>query len=178
MIRVLLLFIFAVGGGLFSYVFFHLGGNLPVQVEFQTISPLHLYYEDHIGPYHKINDSLISFEQKLNKRGLFCEKTFGEYLDDPSSVDEDRLRSQIGCIVSSKTKKTYLGSEFKTRLIPSQKVIYAKFEGAPSIGPMKVYPKARQFAVDQRVEIVDSVFEMYSILRDNSVVTEYLFFLK
>lgn len=178
MIRVLLLFFLAAGAGLFSYVYFHLGGHKEVEVEFQSIPQIHLFFKDHTGPYHKINDQLEAFEDQLSKKGIFCEKTFGEFLDDPNFVDEDRLRSQIGCVVSEKARQTYLGDEFQYRRIPSQKVVFAKFDGSPSIGPLKVYPKARQFAADQRVQIVDSVFEIYTILRDNTVVTEYIFFIK
>lgn len=177
MIKWIFLSIVAIGTGLGIYLFLHLGAFKEVTVEAQIFPALHLAYKEHRGPYHEINAPLSDLEILLKKNGITCKKTFGHFLDNPATVDADRLRSHIGCVISKDEQQIVKNSltVFSTKDIPSKKVIYARFLGSPAIGPMKVYPKVREFADHQRMALMPDVMELYTVQRDGRVITEYLF---
>lgn len=179
MIKWAFLSIITIGTGFGLYLFIHLGAFRDVFVEAQVYPDLHVVWQEHRGPYHEINGPLMKMETALREDGIACKKTFGHFLDNPSTVDEDRLRSRIGCVISKQNSQDLENSDsqFSLKTYPSQKVIYARFKGSPAIGPMKVYPKVRDYADNKRVALKPDVMELYTVQRDGQVTTEYLFVL-
>ncbi len=178
MIKWFFLSILAIGSGLGAYLFVHLGAFKDVTIEVQMYPDFYVIYTKHRGPYHEINGSLIQLEKQLRNEGIACKKTFGHFLDDPAVVDADRLRSHIGCVISKENQQQLKNSEppqWFTQVFSLNKVIYSRFQGSPAIGPMKVYPKVREFADKQRVALRPDVIELYTVQRDGQVITEYLF---
>lgn len=178
MIKWFLLFILGVGTGLGIYLFIHLGAFKKVYVEVQQFPSYYTAYKIHRGPYHEINSMLTSIETQINKMGMRCKSTFGHFLDDPATMDADRLKSHVGCVVSEEVFKALSANhpeDFKLVLQPTMKVVYARFQGSPAIGPMKVYPEVNKFADRQRVQLRPDVIEIYNIQRNGDVTTEYLF---
>lgn len=155
-------------------LYFNLGGHKEVLLEENFQSPgMHVIYKMHSGPYHKILGTIETVENWATANNIPCRKTFGEYLDDPHSADESRLRSNGGCVVSQPAAN--LPEGFEQRFIEPAKYLKATFEGAPSIGPFKVYPKAEQWAKENRLTFAGPIIEIYTILGPKTVVTEYLF---
>ncbi|MCB0407759.1 MAG: hypothetical protein KDD34_06095, partial [Bdellovibrionales bacterium] len=72
----------------------------------------------------------------------------------------------------------YLPPPLEYKSIPSQEIIYARFMGSPAIGPMKVYPAAEGFALEQRRKLKGPTLEIYTVQRNSNMTTEYLFFLE
>lgn len=165
-------FLFWVG----LYLFLYLGFSKPVTVEVSQFPPMTLIYKEHIGGYHKINPTIESVEKAMRDRGVHCSATFGEYLDDPNEVDEDRLKSNAGCVFFESSEfidNLELEDDLKKKRIDERKVVLARFQGSPSIGPMKVYPKINEVIHDQRLVRDGPIVEVYEIQGDQ-VTTTYL----
>lgn len=159
--------------GLATYLYFYLGVSKPVEVAIQEKGAIYLLYSKHTGAYHKINATIEKVEAWARANGVLCRQTFGEFLDDPQAVDEDRLRSHAGCVLNqplgSIAHEPFIYEERK----PGRYAV-AEFTGSPAIGPMKVYPKVRKFLDQERLRSSAPVVEVYTI-NGNSVRTEYLF---
>lgn len=165
-------FIFWVG----LYLYIYLGFSKPVTVEVTRFPAMTLIYKEHIGAYHKIGPVIESVEKALQDRGVRCSATFGEYLDDPNEVDEDRLKSYGGCVFFESSEfidNLELENGLQKKHIEERKVVMARFQGSPSIGPMKVYPKIDEVVHDQRLARNGAVIEIYEIQGDQ-VTTTYL----
>jgi len=153
------------------YLYVYLGGWRDIEVS-QTVFPeMHLLYVEHKGPYHQIEGSIERVEKWAKENGIACPKTFGEFLDDPSVVDPDRLRSNAGCVLHQ-TVTPSDGLLFRTQ--PSLLFVTAEFSGSPAIGPWKVYPKMTEYAETHRLVRASNVFEVYTLLGDGKMSTRYL----
>ena len=158
-----------------TYLYFYLGAYHPVDLKIETRGPWILLYKTHLGPYYKLNSTLQQVEAFAKAQNLDCSVTFGEFLDDPQSADEDRLRSHVGCLLPTKPEpslQTPQGYTLEER--PSKEYVVGKFSGAPSIGPYTVYPKAYEFISQQRLKQSGYVIELYR-LHENAIETEFLF---
>ena len=153
-------------------VYYRLGAYKDVTITYQSYPELHLLYKEHHGPYHKINDVIVDVEAWASAHNISCTKTFGEYIDDPRTVEERRLRSNGGCILDSAFETN---DQYKYKHIDTQKYVLAKFDGAPSISPFKVYPKVENFIKENNLVQVGTTIEVYSILNERTAHTEYLF---
>ncbi len=160
---------------LVAYLYFYLGVFLPVQVVTGERGPFTLVYMNHTGAYHQIGPVIQEVEKWASENKLRCELTFGEYLDDPAAVDQDRLRSRGGCAFSEKPKlQTALPEGFHTEDRAKKNYAIGTFDGGPSVGPFKVYPKVREYIQTQRLKQAGPVIETYFI-RGEKVTTEFLF---
>lgn len=158
------------------YLYIYLGLAKPVSLEVTMFPPLTMIYQEHIGAYHHIGPVIAEVEKKLQDRGISCATTFGEYLDNPNEVEADRLKSLGGCVFFESAdfiKNLKLENELKTKQIEERKVVQARFQGSPSIGPMKVYPKINEVIHDQRLVKNGPLIEIYEIQGDQ-VTTTYL----
>jgi effector-binding domain-containing protein len=170
--RKLLFFILSSVAVFAATVFFRLGGHKPVALNLEERTEMHFLYKEHFGAYHKINDVLTQVEAYAAKNNIPCPQTFGEYLDDPRMIEERRLRSNGGCVLTA-TAGASDGYLYKT--IPARQWLVAKFEGAPSIGPMKVYPKAEEYMKEHGFKLSGPVIEVYTVKGAQEARTEYLF---
>lgn len=157
------------------YLCVHLGAFEPVDIDEEVRGPLYVLYSDHQGAYYQISEVISRVEGAAKLAGAACAKTFGEYFDDPSVVEEDRLRSRGGCIATEPFGKTPEG--LHTDQIPDSRYVVAHFSGSPAIGPWKVYTKVHRYLLHHRLKAVEETIEIYS-LHDNEITTEYLFPLK
>jgi AraC family transcriptional regulator len=175
--------------GLCGYLYWHLGGWKEVSVAKTQYSELYMLSKSHMGPYHKIVPVIQEVETWAKANSIECKKSFGEYLDKPDQVEEIRLRSKGGCLLSAAEFEQLknLGTEntrFKINLPegfelshrPAAEYIVASFEGSPGIGPMKVYPKVEQFMTANNLKSASSSIEIYEI-KDGprNMTTTYLF---
>jgi effector-binding domain-containing protein len=154
-----------------------IGAFKEVTVTMEEQGPFKVVSRKHEGAYHKIVGTIEAVEKWAKANGEACKDSFGEFLDDPKVVDEDRLRSNAGCVVEKDwTTGLPEGSEFRT--LPRRQYVVAKFDGAPGIGPLKVYPRAFR-EIEERQKTLDGpIIEMYEILPGEKVLTTYLFPIK
>lgn len=151
----------------------HLGIFRPVEIETGVRPAMGLLYKDHIGPYHKINSAISAVETWAKENKIDCSLTFGEYFDDPGAIEEVRLRSRGGCVLSA--KPIQFPSDFKYEDSPESRAVVAKFSGAPSIGPYRVYNNVTEYMTDARMTGNGPSREVYQILSDNQINTTYYF---
>jgi effector-binding domain-containing protein len=161
---------------LLVYLYYHLGAHKSVSLELKEQGPFLMVYKEHIGPYHKIVPLIEEVEKWAKSKGESCTKSFGEYLDDPKIVEQERLRSHAGCIISKNI--TDLPDGYQIQELPKQLFLYGVFDGSPAIGPYKVYMKAAKFMNEKGYIPNGSVTEIYEILSGNKMVTEYYFKIK
>ena len=160
------------------YMYFRLGMNKDVALEAKEAGPFKILYMKHTGPYFNIAEKIELVEKWAKANGITCEKTFGQYLDDPQSVDEDRLQSQGGCIIDELPSGVTLQAEMVVGELPRRKYLVANFDGAPSVGPYAVYPKAFDWIAKNSSSVDGPIVEIYTIVSDKEVTTEYLFPIK
>ncbi|MFZ3230574.1 MAG: GyrI-like domain-containing protein [Pseudobdellovibrio sp.] len=178
--------IFALGIGLLIfalYLFQYTGAFKAVTVELDQRPELTIIYKDFMGPYHKIVSTIEEVETYAKTKGLKCRLSFGEYFDNPDTVEEGRLRSRGGCVIDPLVAderttfekiKSDLPKDFKADTLPAMKAVVALFSGAPGIGPLKVYPKASEFIEKQHLVKKGNVIEIYEIFDSKSVQTTYI----
>tara|TARA_Y100000817_G_C16738970_1_gene491536 strand:- start:82 stop:633 length:552 start_codon:yes stop_codon:yes gene_type:complete len=130
-------------------------------------------YKDYVGPYHKVLPLFEEVELAVKNLGNSCSKTYGVYLDDPDEVDADRLRAKIGCIVETEVKDLPEGLKFET--VGPAPFLKLSFDGSPAAGPLKVYPKADQWILNQGLPKYEFVLEIYISGPNDEYVTEYYF---
>lgn len=164
---------FATVAGIGIYLFFYLGGYKGVTLTETNYQSLNLVFKEYTGPYHQISPVIEAVEKLAERLGHNCQRTFGEYLDDPAKVDEGRLRAIGGCVVDREIKGLPEGFHFK--IIEARPVLKAEFRGAPSIGPFKVYPKAMDHIAAQRLKVAGPTLEIYQLLPEGGFLTEFLF---
>lgn len=157
-----------------TYFAFYLGAFKPVAIDMGEFGPLNLVYKNHLGAYHKIVPLIESVEQWVKTQGEACNQSFGEFIDDPKQVEQERLRSHAGCVLK-KPINTPLPPEFEQRTIPLQFFIRAHFGGSPAIGPYKVYLKVQNLMSEKGLVPNGPVFEIYEILPDQKMITTYYF---
>lgn len=157
-----------------GYLLFYVGAFKPVVISEKQAGPFILLYKDHVGPYHKIVPVIEEVETWAKENGIDCKLSFGKYLDDPNSVEEARLKSIGGCILTAAIT-TALPEGFKTETQPEAQFVVATFEGSPGIGPMKVYPKVFAYFEDQRIARGDYTLEIYEVHSQQAMTTTYYF---
>jgi len=172
MIKWFLLTIAAAAASLAIYLFFYLGMNKPVEITQESRPAMSLLFKDHLGAYHQIGAALQEVEAWAFKNKLDCSLTFGEFLDDPKAVDQDRLRSRAGCLL--KEPLTIPIEPYTYAEHPARQYVVARFNGAPGIGPFKVYPRVLEYFEEHRLRQAAPVIEVYSI-NGTQVTTEFLF---
>jgi len=91
--------------GIAGYFFWYLGAFKPVELLEKPVGPLHLIYKKHVGPYHKIVSTLDEVEKWAKENQVPCGRTFGEFLDNPNTVEEGRLRANCGCVIESENEQ-------------------------------------------------------------------------
>ncbi len=153
---------------------FRLGSFKTVTITQGPYGPLKVVFKKHVGAYDKIVPVIEEVERWAKANGEPCKLSFGEYYDDPDRVATDRLRSNGGCLVEKKWDFV-LPAGFGYREIPSHQFVIATFDGAPSIGPIKVYPKVDEYMKAHSLEKAGPTFELYEILPGEQVKTTYIF---
>ena len=120
---------------------------------------------------------MIEDEAWAKSIGEKCAISFGEYIDNPETTDEDRLRSRGGCVLSSAEvlNGKSLPAGYSIANYDKRLAVVATFGGSPSIGPWKVYPKAKEFIEAERLSIAGPVLELYEVLSPTTGRTRYVF---
>lgn len=159
-------------------LFFRLGGHKRVDLEVKQVPVTAALYISHLGPYHKVNSSIVKVEEWALANNIPCLRSFGYYIDDPNTADETRLRSEVGCLlegISSVSLNKNLPEWLQLKTFSEGSYLVAEFEGAPSIGPLKVYPAVREYLKENKLKQVLPPIEIYSATSDTAAKTEYRF---
>ena len=162
--------------GLVLSLVIKLGGFKSVEISEVEAGPWKIVYKQNLGAYYKIAPVIDEVEKVVRAHGDACRLTFGQFLDDMDRVAEDRLHSNGGCIVEQ--NPTQLPPDYLVGEIPRAHFVLGEFAGAPSIGPMKVYPKVKNYLAAHRLIQDSAVIEVYQVMDDQTVHTKYYFSIK
>jgi len=173
----ILVFIAALLSGLAIHLYLHLGFTEEVNVLGLKKISFHLFAKRHVGAYYQINATISEVEKWAINNDIPCKATFGYYLDNPKTTDEDRLRSEGGCIVNTNTEKSHKKNQkdFSFIDLPENQYLVLKFTGSPAIGPYKVYPKANKWMSKNAMIVSGPILEEYVIDGPNNLTTTYYF---
>ena len=164
--------------GLFLYLFFHLGFAKKVINDGLVEETFYIIGTSHLGPYYKINAVIQDVESWAQRMQISCPFTFGLYLDNPHIADENRLRSEGGCISKQpypvEVHQQVLNSHYFTRKLEQKKYLKFSFSGSPAISPFKVYPAANDWFNETGYPRGTAVLEIYK-MNGNKMTTEYYF---
>lgn len=156
-------------------VLYRSGTFLPVDIEKVTLQPQVAIYNSKLGPYHESSETLFKVEKILKDDNILCVKTFGLYIDDPDKTDADRLRSELGCLFGEEMKNSLTEiaekNDLDVKYLDTKTYISGKFRGSPALVYLKVYPKLRKWAEENRFKFKDEVFETYEIKSKDKVLT-------
>jgi hypothetical protein len=169
--------IFAVLLGLVAFVTYlvvYVGAFQPVKISEGEAAPFRLLYKEHVGAYHKIVPVIQEVETWAKMHDIDCTHSFGLYLNDPRSTEEERLRSWGGCWIE-KDPVEALPSDLKLGSWEAPFFVKAIFEGSPGIGPMKVYPKAEEYIAEKNLKRREGVLEVYVVHGPKEMTTTYYF---
>lgn len=153
-----------------TYIF--LGAYKEPKYMSAILPQLHIVYTEYQGPYHEISKSIQKVEDWAKKNKHICAKSFGIYFDDPKQIAPMDLRSWGGCIIDHEISEELPNNLKNLKLVPTN-VLKALFKGSPSIGPMKVYPYAKNWYKNQSKEMGPTM-EVYQTI-DNNLQTTYYF---
>lgn len=167
----------------FLYLFQYTGAFKSVSVDLDERGPYTIVFKNHVGAYHKIVATIEEIEKWSRENGLKCRLAFGEFFDDPRIVEEGRLNSRVGCLIDPlvpeelvvlEKLKSQLPQDYKVDEIPKTKAVVALFTGAPGIGPLKVYPKAEDYMIENKLTRKGAVIEIYEVFDKKSMQTTYI----
>lgn len=148
---------------------------LPVTLEEKPWPSMRVLWKTHVGPYHTVLADLEEVEKWVKENAhLNCDETFGEYLDDPSVVEHERLRAHVGCLIASKPA-VELPAGYEISEIPARNTVVADFRGSPALGPYKVYGKAQRYIVEKGLKPSGPPLEIYRRMSPTEMMTIYLF---
>ncbi len=177
---------FAITIGLLIFVLYLLqytGAFKSVTLGVDQRGPYTLIYKSHTGAYHQISQTILDVEKWAQNNGLKCRLSFGEFFDNPKITEEGRLKSRGGCLIDPINEaestlfnklKANLPTDFKTDLFQPTKAVVALFNGAPGIGPLKVYPQAEKFIKKGHLKTKGPVMEIYEIFDKKNMQTIYI----
>jgi AraC family transcriptional regulator len=139
---------------------YKLGVFKTVDVQDPEPQTFYLLFKEHIGPYHKIVTVIQQVEEVALGLNLPCSHTFGQYLDDPREVEEDRLKSRGGCLLTQPLQGVQLPQALHFEILKGE-FVSALFNGSPAISPYKVYPKLFHWLEINRREMGGPILEVY-----------------
>ena len=121
------------------------------------------------GPYSKAGIHMREVEEKLKKQGVFSERGFGIYYDNPENVQSEDCRSFIGVILEKNeafkaTELKLMG--FKLDSVPVKSALQVTFPIRNSfsymIGPKKAYPVLSKHMKEKNYN-PDLTMEIYNV---------------
>lgn len=158
---------------LFTYIAIYVGAFKDVSWKEDTQGPFYLVYLSERGPYHKIATVVMEVEDAFLEEGHSCPKTFGRFFDNPDTTDSDRLRSEGGCLFTE--EPPFVPEGYDYTVLEERNYLVAEFSGAPSVGPLKVYPEAKKRLHERGKTEEAPHLEIYTLTPGEGVHTTYLF---
>lgn len=149
------------------------GFFMPVEIALEDRPEMILVAKAHVGAYHKILPALQEVEAWAKEAGVDCSVSFGEFLDNPRIVEEERLNSRVGCVVERAPAAVPTGLEVLRK--PARAYLVGRFSGSPALGPYKVYNKIDGEKAKRRLESDGAPLELYRQSPEQGFETTYLF---
>jgi DNA gyrase inhibitor GyrI len=142
------------GGIAFLY---YTGVFSEVSVKPEDKGPFHIAYLEYRGAYKGIGPTFERVEELMKGENITPDAYAGLYFDAPDKVEESKLRSQAGAIITEtdyRNLEEKRSGELKLRIIPRSEFAFAQFplKNFLSIiaGVYRVYPALQEYALSRR----------------------------
>ncbi|TGK33290.1 GyrI-like domain-containing protein [Leptospira gomenensis] len=125
----------------------YMGAFSPVDVKEETRGPFFTIQHERIGDYRNVGKTFETLQKELPLYGIKNFRLFAIYLDNPNDVPKEKLRCEVGAILSEPIPAlpSGLSIPLTMRILPARKYLLAEFplKNFLSIflGIYKVYPK-------------------------------------
>ncbi len=133
-------------------IFAYYGGFSSIKIQEKEKGGETLIYKELKGDYAQAENIIEKMSEALkSNEKIQTYKGFGIYYDNPQTVEEERLRSDVGCILekSDTFKLNLLLNKYKIKVYPTKKYITAEFpyRGKLSVllSLIKVYPALNNY---------------------------------
>jgi DNA-binding transcriptional regulator YhcF (GntR family) len=161
---------------LLTAVYGFFGGFHKVKIQTISTGGEILVYENVTGAYNqavKITNKV--YYELLNQYGIETKKGFGIFYDNPKNVEQNKLRSEIGCVVEDIDKNTLdrVKANFQVKILSRENCLVAEFpfRGFPSIimGMIKVYPIIGKYIIENNYED-GPIMEIYDSFVNKKII--------
>ena len=126
-------------------VYAYHGGFSDLAVKEEVSGPYYFIYKNHTGAYRETGKMYQELDTYFSEKKIKILAMAGMYFDNPSVVEDGKLRSAIGAIVAKDVYDSYIPADgMQKRIVPSRLHIYAEFPFtnyvSMVIGIKKAYP--------------------------------------
>jgi effector-binding domain-containing protein len=144
------------------------------EVSIKDFSETNLIYYSFTGPYEQsFNDygNLMAYMQQ-NKIPM-GQYSLGIYYDDPLTVSADKLRCDVGHMV---TKKVKVSGQYKIKTLPAGKAVSVRYKSMSDI--MNAYQTIDKYIKEKGIKTESYSIEIYYSADPNVVDAEILMLIK
>lgn len=165
---------------LLLFIYLYHDGFKKISIKIESQGGEIMVYEEVKGSYHqtpKITDKI--YHSLLNEDQVKTTKGVGIFYDDPKEVDNDELRSEVGCILPHLNQLTIskLSKKYLLKTIPAKEYLVVEFPFKSSlsvlIGMMQVYPAINDYCIDNEIK-EGPVTEIYDVLNKKIIYRKEL----
>ena len=135
-----------------------LGAFNAVELSREPRGPYRIAYLPHRGAYTGVVDKILEVQERLADAADQLGPACGIYYDNPAEVPEEQLRSKGGVLI---TGDVSVDPSLLIEEIPQRDVLVARFDGHPSLAPVKVYPRMAEWMEEHGVEPAGPAVEFY-----------------
>lgn len=156
---------------LFLSVYAYFGGFKTIEFEEKNAGGEMFVYENVTGSYRQspvVMDSI--YYALLNDFGIEATKGASIYYDNPQLVEEENLRSEIGCLLDTPVDSILiakLSDRFKVKALPEGRYVIGEFPNKGSlsviVGILNVYPALDKFINERRYKVNGPITEIYDV---------------
>lgn len=141
-----------------SWLLYYLGMFSQPRVDLFQAPGYRIIYITHTGPYSDLQNAFDRAAALLREAGLPQTTPCAVFLDDPSVVPENELRSKV-CYLAYTLDRVPAGLQAEN--IPPREVVRATFTGSPLVGSYKSYAAMKHWANEQGRRLALPAFEIY-----------------
>ena len=163
--------------GIYAYY----GGFSKTNIKQETVGGETIVYKEVLGNYKQTMDASNEvYDYLLHDLKIETYKGIGVFYDNPREVSEDKLRSEVGCIIESKDIALLNESEckykIKTLAVKPSITTELTFKGKLSIfiGFLKIYPAIEAYIKKHELSNDGPLIEIYDTPKQKTIYQKIL----
>ncbi|MBD3247891.1 hypothetical protein GF382_01215 [Candidatus Falkowbacteria bacterium] len=148
---------------------YYMGMFSKVEIKEEKKGPFTFAYVEHIGPYSGVGKPMMELDKKMREAGFDSKHGLGIYYGDPKKVEKDKLRSEVGSIITQEdmAKMDENQDKFNFKTLEEKDYLTAEFPikniMSYMFGPMKVYPVFNKYFEEKGMEAPSVGIEYYDM---------------
>jgi DNA gyrase inhibitor GyrI len=147
----------------------YIGMFSKVSISERKMGPYTYAFVTHVGPYTEVGKPMMELNDKMTEAGFNSIDGIGIYYDDPKQTSKEKLRSDVGSIISTEdlAKVESNKDNFDFATLEESNYIVAEFPIKNPLsymfGPMKVYPAFTKYLEEKNIEVPTIGIELYDV---------------